>query len=277
MRGPPRRNHKSHRRGWIIPSVLQKRTLLCFRSQKLQAAARTSLHPPKNSRRSIARSLRRCGISMSLELSRRRMGTSIRSLFRWWTRAVSRRRPAQNRQMFASLRAKGTLHRGHERTICCCAAAGAEGRKMNRRRIVGAIPILSVIVGSAALPAPWAQSGASSVPQTPAPVRFALGGNAAEIPAKFIGNLIFPPARINNDKPSWFFLDSTAAVSSVSPSRIAELGLTTLENPVLNLPGVDFPFAGLPALEKENFAAQTGRSYQGTLGNDFLRPVVVEI
>src|SRR4029077_10129112 len=41
--------------------------------------------------------------------------------------------------------------------------------------------------------------------------------------------------------------------------------------------GVDFPFAGLPALERENFAAQTGRSYQGTLGNDFLRPVVVEI
>ena len=148
---------------------------------------------------------------------------------------------------------------------------------MNRRRIVGAIPILSVIVGSAALPAPWAQSGAFSVPQTPAPVRFALGGNAAEIPAEFIGNLIFLPARINNDKPSWFFLDSTAAVSSVSPSRIAELGLTTLENPVLNLPGVDFPFAELPALEKENFAAQTGRSYQGTLGNDFLRPVVVEI
>jgi hypothetical protein len=148
---------------------------------------------------------------------------------------------------------------------------------MIRRRNLGTILIIALIVGFAARPALWAQTGKSSAQQTPAPVRFAFGGNAAEIPAEFIGNLIFLPTRINNSKPSLFFLDSTATVSSVAPSRIAELGLSTLENPVLNLPGVDFPFAALSALAKENFAAQTGRSYQGTLGNDFLRSVVVEI
>jgi len=148
---------------------------------------------------------------------------------------------------------------------------------MSRGRNVGAVLIIAVVIGFAAGPALWAQGGASFMQQTPAPVRFAFGGNAAEIPAEFIGNLIFLPARINNGKPSLFFLDSTAAVSSVAPSRIVELGLSTLENPILNLPGVDFPFAALPALANENFAAQTGRSYQGTLGEDFLRSVVMEI
>jgi PDZ domain len=148
---------------------------------------------------------------------------------------------------------------------------------MGRKRNFGATCITAFIVGFAAPPAPWAQTGASFMQQTPAPARFAFGSNTAEIPAEFIGNLIFLPARINNGKPSLFFLDSTAAVSSVAPSRIAELGLTAPENPVLNLPGVDFPFAALQALAKEDFAAQTGRSYQGSLGNDFLRSVVMEI
>ncbi|MGH9746832.1 MAG: PDZ domain-containing protein [Candidatus Acidiferrales bacterium] len=45
----------------------------------------------------------------------------------------------------------------------------------------------------------------------------------------------------------------------------------------MSLPGVDLPFADLAAVEKPNFSAQTGRQYQGTLGNDFLSRVVVEI
>jgi len=148
---------------------------------------------------------------------------------------------------------------------------------MNRGQNLAAIPIIALILGFAARPAPRGQTGGPPGQQAPPAVRFAFSGNAAEIPAEFIGNLIFLPARINNGKPSLLFLDSTAAVSSVAPSRIAELGLTTLEHPVLNLPGVDFPFAALPALAKEDFAAQTGRSFQGSLGNDFLRSIVMEI
>ncbi|HYL67535.1 MAG TPA: PDZ domain-containing protein [Candidatus Limnocylindria bacterium] len=148
---------------------------------------------------------------------------------------------------------------------------------MNRRRIVVAVLIIGFIVGFAARPAPRAQTGASSAPQTPASVRFAFGGNAAEIPAEFLSNLIFLPARINNSKPSLFLLDSAATGSSVAPTRISELGLATVENVILSLPGVDFPFAALPALARDGFTSQTGRSYQGTLGNDFLRAVVVNI
>jgi hypothetical protein len=152
-----------------------------------------------------------------------------------------------------------------------------EESEMNRERIVGVIPIVALILVFATRPAPRAQTGTSFSQQTPAPVRFAFGGNAAEIPAEFLDNLIFLPTRINSSQPSLFLLDSTATVSSIAPSRAAELGLSTLENPVLNLPGVDFPIAALQALAKDNFAAQTGRSYQGTLGNDFLGSVVMEI
>jgi hypothetical protein len=119
-------------------------------------------------------------------------------------------------------------------------------------------------------PAPHAQ-------QTSAPVRFAFGGNAAEIPAEFLENLIFLPARVDSSQPSLFLLDSTAATSSIDPTRAAELGLTGIQNPILHLPGVEFSLATLPGLARENFGAQIGRSYQGTLGNDFLGAVVVEI
>jgi hypothetical protein len=113
--------------------------------------------------------------------------------------------------------------------------------------------------------------------QSSAPVRFAFGGNAAEVPAEFLENLIFLPVRVNNSQPSLFELDSTAVASSMDPTRAGELGLSGLQNPVLRLPGVEFSLATLPELALENFAAQIGRPYQGTLGDDFLGSVVVEI
>jgi hypothetical protein len=148
---------------------------------------------------------------------------------------------------------------------------------MKRERIIDFIPIVVLLMAFAASPAPRAQTGSSAGQQTPARIRFAYGGNASEIPATFLGNLIFLPTRINNAQPSMFLLDSTAAATSIAPGRVTELGLGALENPVLNLPGVDFPFEALLAVARDNLAAQTGRSYQGTLGNDFLRLVVVEI
>jgi hypothetical protein len=112
---------------------------------------------------------------------------------------------------------------------------------------------------------------------TPAPARFAFGGNAAEVPAEFVGNLIFVPADINKSQPSLFVLDSTAAASSVSPTRAADLGLSSLKDPILNFPGVDIPFTSLPTIDKQDFSQEVGRPYQGTLGADFFSRVVVEI
>src|SRR6201987_4738057 len=112
---------------------------------------------------------------------------------------------------------------------------------------------------------------------TPAPARFAFGGNAAEVPAEFVGNLIFVPVDLNKSQPSLFVLDSTAAASSVSPSRAVDLGLSSLKDPILNFPGVDIPFTNLLTIDKRDFSQEVGRPYQGTLGADFFSRVVVEI
>jgi PDZ domain len=119
-------------------------------------------------------------------------------------------------------------------------------------------------------PSPAAQQSAP-------PARFAFGGNAAELPAEFTENLIFLPVDINKSQPSLFELDTTAAASSINRARAAELGITNFQNPVLNFPGLDMPFANLAIVDQGNWSAQIGCPYQGTLGADFLSRVVVEI
>jgi hypothetical protein len=115
----------------------------------------------------------------------------------------------------------------------------------------------------------------------PAPVQgagqFAYGGDAAEVPAEFAGNVVFLPVRINQSRPSSFLLDSTAPTSSIDPSRLSALGIPASQRPVLNLNGVDFPFATLPALSRDGVGSEIGRPYEGTLGNDFFQRTVVEI
>ena len=113
--------------------------------------------------------------------------------------------------------------------------------------------------------------------QGPAPAQFAYGGDAAQIPAEFIGRAVFLPVRLNQSKSSLFVLDSAAAGSSIDPERLSALGIAAAQAPILNLNGVDLPFSALPAVARPDFAPDVGRAYQGTLGGDFLQRVVVEI
>jgi hypothetical protein len=108
-------------------------------------------------------------------------------------------------------------------------------------------------------------------------VQFTFGGNAAEIPAQFIDNLVFFPVRVNESAPSLFEVDSTASVSSVDPARAAEIGVPENAPAILNLHGVGIPLASLPQLARKDFAAQMGRAYEGVLGADFLSRVVLEV
>src|ERR1700728_4388997 len=62
------------------------------------------------------------------------------------------------------------------------------------------------------------QSPATTAQENTAPARFAYGGNAAQNPAAFIGNLIFLPVRIDQGKPLLFELDSSASATSVDPN-----------------------------------------------------------
>jgi hypothetical protein len=109
------------------------------------------------------------------------------------------------------------------------------------------------------------------------PAQFNYGGDAAEVPAEFVGNLVFLPVRINGGRPSAFFLDSSAAASSIDPARLAVLGLAPSPRTVLTMIGVDVPFAPLPAVARPNFGLDIGRAYDGTLGSDFFARAVVEI
>jgi hypothetical protein len=146
---------------------------------------------------------------------------------------------------------------------------------MRRARIVLGATLAMLL--SFAFRQPSSAYQQTAIQQTVAPARFAFGGNAAEVPAEFVGNLVFVPADINKSQPSLFILDSTAATSSVSPTRATELGLSNLKDAILNFPGVDIPFANFPTTDKPDFPQQVGRPYQGTLGADFLSRVVVEI
>ena len=114
-------------------------------------------------------------------------------------------------------------------------------------------------------------------PQAAAMAQFHLGGNAAEIPARFVNNLVFLPVEVNQSQPSLFQLDSTAAASTIDPDRAAELGITPQQAHVLNLSGVDLSPASLDAVSKKDFAAQVGREYEGTLGNDLFAGTIIEV
>jgi PDZ domain len=130
--------------------------------------------------------------------------------------------------------------------------------------------LAGLIIVAGAAPSPSVSFGAFQNQSVPA-------GNAAEIPAEFIGNLIFLPARVNQKQPSLFVLDSTSAASSISPARAAELGLADFHNATLSLPGAQISLPQLASVANENFESQVGRAYEGTLGIDFLSLAVVEI
>ena len=145
-----------------------------------------------------------------------------------------------------------------------------------RRIAVGSV-LLAFCLGVRAQHDQQAQTPAPPTQQPAAIARFAFGGNAAEVPADFIDNLIFLPVRISQSQPSLFQLDSTAASSSIDPGRATELGVAGGPGAVLQMEGVALSLPALMLVPKPDFNARVGREYEGTLGNDFLGGVVIEI
>jgi hypothetical protein len=162
---------------------------------------------------------------------------------------------------------------------------------MDRNKLLVLVPLLALLFGFAARPVPHARWAAAETQQTASVAHFAAGGNAAEIPAKFLNNLVFLPVTVNNGKPSLFEIDSTAQISSMDPGRAAEVSLSAespasassaipgaaVRNPVIGLPGLELPLASIALFAPKDFGAIVGRPYEGTLGSDFLNQVVVEI
>lgn len=153
---------------------------------------------------------------------------------------------------------------------------------MSRRNTIFMILICGLLLGLSLEPALRGQSPAAPQDNT-APARFAYSGNAAQAPATFIANLLFLPVRINLGKPSLFELDSVATATSVDPSRVADPAIpldplkASVQNCILNLPGVELPMSNLAVAARNDFSTQTGMPYQGTLGADFFARLVVVV
>jgi PDZ domain len=146
--------------------------------------------------------------------------------------------------------------------------------------LLAAVAALSLSL--AARPAPPQTNARATQTPTPLssaadPVRFAYGGNVAEVPAEFVGGLILVPLHVNQSQPCLFVLDSTAAATSIDPDRAAELGIPAGRSVELEFAGVNLTLPGLPRVAKPDFDARFGRAYEGTLGRDFFESFVVAI
>ncbi|MGC1384888.1 MAG: PDZ domain-containing protein [Candidatus Acidiferrales bacterium] len=124
------------------------------------------------------------------------------------------------------------------------------------------------------------QSQSAQAPrvQDPSAIRYSYGGNATEIPATFLGDLIFLPVQVNGAAPGFFLLDSTAAATTVEPPAHQDAAANAaLAYAVLKMPGIQIPMATLPVLAHPKFAQQFGEQARGVFGLDFLKRTVVEI
>jgi PDZ domain len=157
---------------------------------------------------------------------------------------------------------------------------------MNRRRAKYLVACCILLCGWAARPPlPQQQQNAAPAqaarpapgPQDVTSPRFSYGGDASQIPAVFLRNLIFLPVRLNGGKPGLFALDSAAEKCTVDRKMAGDPAGNEMHYAVLALAGVQLPFVTLPVVTRDDFAPQVGQPYQGTLGRDFFDRVVVSV
>jgi len=148
-------------------------------------------------------------------------------------------------------------------------------------KICATMGVFVSLLAWAAMPALRAQTAAAGAQASSksgaGPAIFPTGSDVAEIPADFIGYQVLLPVRVNRSQPSLFRLDSSESTTSISPARLAEIAPPVARTTILNFAGFDFPISALPAVDKKDFASQVGRTYEGTLGNDFLDCLIAEI
>jgi hypothetical protein len=124
--------------------------------------------------------------------------------------------------------------------------------------------------------------------------RFATGRSALKIPFDLLSNLIFVQVRVNDSRPLWFILDSTASSSVVNARAAKELGMRTrgkvrgtsgegaieaelVPGVSLKLPGVEVSGLTVAAIPLDAFAPVMGRPIGGIVGYDLISQFVVEI
>ena len=127
------------------------------------------------------------------------------------------------------------------------------------------------------------------------PIAFARGTHRAVVPVEVSMQHVFVPVRVNGGTAGWFFLDSGAALSFVSPGLAGRSGLTVhgvmqatgtgagsttmgMAGPaVLHLPGVDVPMDSLAVWDFSSLLPALGRAWDGDLGHDVISRFVVRL
>jgi PDZ domain len=159
-----------------------------------------------------------------------------------------------------------------------CGCLESRARRIALGTALGGVVAPLAIWAQAAAPAPRpAGVLQTSASQQAGPVRFAFGGDAVQIPATFLGHLVFFPVNVNGSRPLLFEVNSTAVGSSIDTARASEMELVNLSAPTIHLSGVDLELPDFTRGTEENFAELVGRAYEGTLGKDFLEHFVVEL
>lgn len=116
-------------------------------------------------------------------------------------------------------------------------------------------------------------------PSAPGPtLRFAHGGNAAEVPLEISSNAVFVPVRVNQGLPAGWLLDTgsrrTVAASPLdSGSSAREAG----KPPILSLPGVSIVGVTPEARSLGSLGPWYGRRVHGVIGDDLLAHVVAQL
>jgi PDZ domain len=119
------------------------------------------------------------------------------------------------------------------------------------------------------------QAPAAPAIQDPAAIHYSFGGNAAQIPATFLGNQIFVPVTLNGGTPALFLVDTAAEHTTVEPT--AGDSASSLSYVVLRMPGIAIPMPTLPVLAHPKFQEAFGDKVRGVLGRDVLSRMVVEL
>ncbi len=130
---------------------------------------------------------------------------------------------------------------------------------------------------------------------TAAPIIFATGTHRAVIPVEVSMQHVFVPVRVNEGPAGWFFLDSGAATSFVSPPLAERSGLAVrgaigatgsgagsttmgIAGPaVLHLPGAEVSMGSLAVWDFSSVLPALGRSWDGDLGHDVISRLVVRV
>ncbi len=112
-----------------------------------------------------------------------------------------------------------------------------------------------------------------------APVlRFAHGGNAAEVPMELAADAVFVPAQLNQGRASGWLLDTGSRRTVADSTLVTESGGSQPSAPsLITLPGLAISAADLDTRSFQELGPWFGQRVNGVIGDDVLAHLVVEL